>query len=141
MMRIKATDPDAPTMPTGPDYVLVRDKQGRLHHNVPAKFFPPEVDAPPDGPDPVLRLAHAIVRSTGIVRREWLPHLAPVFYDEFLPRRPRRRDDHSWIRRLGLDHGTHETGRRMNPLILRGDARKIPLPDESVSAIVTDPPY
>jgi DNA modification methylase len=29
----------------------------------------------------------------------------------------------------------------MNPLILRGDARKIPLPDESVSAIVTDPPY
>jgi hypothetical protein len=82
MMRIKATDPDAPTIPTGPDYVVVRDKRGRLHHNVSWGDLP-LMDAPPEDPIGFL-LAHAIVRLSGMVRREWLPHLAPVFYDEFL---------------------------------------------------------
>jgi hypothetical protein len=145
MMRIKATDPDAPTMPTGPDYVVVRDRQGRLHHNVPGISCAKRVGF----------LRPAVHRTPGRRLRSWnLARHPPIdrprrrtmgsgpggmFYDEFLRDVPddgtiiRGADVLAWIMEH-TDGATHDT-----PLILRGDARKIPLPDESVSAIVTDP--
>jgi hypothetical protein len=84
MQRAKDADPECKTLIGGPDVVLVWDGKGRLHHNVSAHHFPPG-STPGTEADPVgLRLAVAILRSTGVVRPEWLPHLSPVFYDDFL---------------------------------------------------------
>jgi hypothetical protein len=84
MLRIKATDPDAPTMPTDEHYVLVWDRKGRLHHNVPAKYLPPNSMRGMHAEFGARQLGYAILASTGLVSDAWLPHLYDVFCYDFL---------------------------------------------------------
>src|SRR5215831_9694186 len=84
---------------------------------------------------PLLRAPVAAARRTGLRRHVLLPVL----------RRQRRQPATRAARRQPARRHTRPHRRRREHLvsaaILRGDARRLPLPDASVDLIVTSPPY